>query len=227
MDALATPWVNARVAHLLAVRRMTPVEVGSDWEEGHETDQDSPLMHTQKVETLEPFSSHVIPMRMMEAYLGEHLNIMVQALHAQDGTLPPGITVQNMYTELRKGSKKAVVVVRNNTTYPQTLQKKTPVARAMAVQPVPDIPEPGSLQVQDEVCSNPQTLKLKIRQRHGKLFDELDLSGLDLWDPELADKNCQLLAEYHDVFSLDPAELGCTHLTEHTIKVTDDTPFKE
>ena len=43
----------------------------------------------------------------------------------------------------------------------------------------------------------------------------------------MADKACQLLAEYHDVFSLDTAELGCTHSTEHTIKVTDDTPFKE
>ena len=63
--------------------------------------------------------------------------MMVQALHAQDGTLPPGITVQNTYTELRKGSKKAVGVVQNNTTYPQTLQKKTLVARAMAVQLVP------------------------------------------------------------------------------------------
>ena len=29
------------------------------------------------------------------------------------------------------------------------------------------------------------------------------------------------------MFSLDPVELGCTHSTEHTIKVTDDTPFKE
>ena len=66
-----------------------------------------------------------------------------------------------------------------------------------------------------------------IRQRHGKLFNELDLSGLDLWDPELVDKAHQLLAEYHNIFSLDLAELGCTHLTEHTIKVTDDTPFKE
>ena len=34
MDPLATPWVNARVAHLLAIRIMTPVEVGNDWEEG-------------------------------------------------------------------------------------------------------------------------------------------------------------------------------------------------
>ena len=227
MDTLAMPWVNARVAHLLPIRRMTPVEVGGDQEEGCETDQDSPLMHTQKVETLEPFSSHVIPMRMMEAYLGECLNIMVQALHAQDSTLPPGITVQNTYTELRKGSKKAVVVVQNNTAYPKTLRKKTPVARAMAMQPIPNTTKPGSLQVQDEVCPNPQTPKLTIRQRHGKLFNELDLSGLDLWAPKLVDKACRLLAEYHDVFSLDPAELGCTHSTEHTIKVTDDTPFKE
>ena len=66
-----------------------------------------------------------------------------------------------------------------------------------------------------------------VRQRQGKLFDELDLSGLDSWALELADTACQLLAEYHDVFLLDPAELGCTHSTEHTIKVTDDTPFKE
>ena len=28
-------------------------------------------------------------------------------------------------------------------------------------------------------------------------------------------------------FSLEPVELGSTHSIEHTIKVTDDTPFKE
>ena len=140
MDTLAMLWANARAAHLLTIRRMMPVEVGNDQEGGMNTDQDSPLMYTQKVETLEPFSSHVIPMKMTETYWGECLNVMVQALHAQDGTLPPGLTMQNMYTELRKGSKKAVVVVLNNTAYPQTLQKKTPVARAMAVQPVPKTP---------------------------------------------------------------------------------------
>ena len=78
-------------------------------------------MYTQKAETLEPFSSHVIPIKTVKVYLGEHINVMVQALHMQDGTLPPGLTVQNTYTKLRKGGKKAVVVVQNNTTYPQTL----------------------------------------------------------------------------------------------------------
>ena len=227
MDTLAMPWANAWAAHLLAVRRMTPVEVGNDQEEGYDTNKDSPLMYTQKAETLEPFSSHVIHIKTKKAYLGEHLNVMVQALYAQDGTLLPGLTVQNTYTELRKGSKKAVVVMWNNTTYPQTLRKKTPMARAISVLPVPEPPKPESLQVEDNTCSDLHTPKLTIRQRCGKLFDELDLSGLDSWAPELVDAACWLLAEYHDVFSLDLVELGCTHSTKHTIKVTDDTPFKE
>ena len=227
MNALATLWVNARVAHLLAVWRMTPVEVGSGQAEGYDTDEDSPLMYTQKAETLEPFSSHVIPMRTMKAYLGEHINVMVQALCVQDGTLPPDLTVQNTYTELRKGSKKAVVVVWNNTAYHQTLQKKTPVARAVTVILVPEPPKSKSLQAKDDTYPDFHILKLTVRQRHGKLYDELDLSGLNSWAPELADTACWLLADCHDVFSLDPAELGCTHSTEHTIKATDDTPFKE
>ena len=226
MDSLAMPWAKARAVHLLAVRRMMPVEVGNDQEE-YDTNKDSLLMYTQKAETLEPFSSHVIPIKTTKAYLGECLNVMVQALYAKDRTLLSGLTVQNMYTELRKGSKKAVVVVQNNTTYPQTLRKKTPVARAISVLPVPEPPKPESLQVEDDVCSDLHTLKLMFRQRHGKLFDELDLSGLDTWAPELADEAHRLLAEYHDVFSLDVAELGCTHSTKHTIKVTDNTPFKE
>ena len=121
MDALATPRADTRVAHLLAIWRMMPEEVGDDQEGGCNADQDGPLMYTQKAETLEPFSSHVIPMKTAQAYLGECNNMMVQALHAQDGTLPPGLTVQNTYTELRKGSKKVVVVVWNHTAYPQTL----------------------------------------------------------------------------------------------------------
>ena len=195
MDALAMPWANARAAHLLAIRRMAPVKVRNDYEEEHDTNKDGFVMHTQKVETLEPFSSHVIPMKMMEAHLGECINIMVQALYIQDGALPPGLTMQNMYTEMIKGSKKVVVVVRNHTAYPKTLWKKTPVTRAIPIQLLPKTTKPGSLLVPDKVCPDPQTPKLTIRQRHGKLFDELDLSGLDSWAPELADKACQLLAE--------------------------------
>ena len=152
---------------------------------------------------------------------------MVQALWTQDGTLPPSLTIQNTYTELREGSKKAVVEVWNNTAYLQTLQKKTPVARVAAALPMPKPPEPEGLQEGSKESPKFHTPRLTVRQRHGKLFNELDLCGLDSWTLELVDAAHWLLAEYHKVFSLDPAELGCTHSTEHIIKVTNDTPFKE
>ena len=37
----------------------------------------------------------------------------------------------------------------------------------------------------------------------------------------------ELLMEYHDIFSLDDNELGCTSQVKHSIKVADDEPFKE
>ena len=142
MDALAMPWVNARATHLLAIRRMVPIKVESDCDGGCITRQDGFMMCTQNVETLEPFSSHVIPIKMMEIHTGKCINVMVQVLHNQDDTLLPGLTVQNMYTKLRKGSKKAVVVVQNHTAYPQTLWKKMPVVRVIPVQLLAGAPKP-------------------------------------------------------------------------------------
>ena len=48
--------------------------------------------------------------------------------------------MQNSYTKPRKGSKNTVMVVRNGMVYPQTLKKKTPVARAVAATAVPKLP---------------------------------------------------------------------------------------
>ena len=78
MDALAMPWENARAAHLLAVCRMMPMEVGDDQEEKFDTNDSDPLMYTQKAETLEPFSSHIIPVTTGTVYLGECINVMVR-----------------------------------------------------------------------------------------------------------------------------------------------------
>ena len=63
----------------------------------------------------------MVPVKAGRAYNGECVNIMVQALQAKDGSLPQDLTIQNTYTELRLGSKKAVVVTRNSMAYPQTL----------------------------------------------------------------------------------------------------------
>ena len=84
---------------------MTPIEVGDGKGEKVDMNDDDQLMYTQNVETVEPFSSGIVPVKTGRAYIGEHINVMVQSLQTQDGSLPQGLTVQNMYTELRKGSK--------------------------------------------------------------------------------------------------------------------------
>ena len=101
------------------------------------------------------------------------------------------------------------------------------MARVVAAMHVPEPPEGEQLLEWADESHDSRTPRLTVRQRHGKLFDELDLSSLDSWTSEVVDAAHWLLAKYHDVFLLDPAELGCTHYTEHIIKVTDDTPFKE
>ena len=79
------------------------------------------VVFMRKAETIEAFSSQVISVKVEKAYTGEHINIMTQALWTEDGTLPKGLTVQNAYTELWKGSKYIVIVVRNSMAYPQML----------------------------------------------------------------------------------------------------------
>ena len=79
-------------------------------------------------------------MRAERAHTSGHMNVMIQALWAEDGSLLQGLTVQNTYTELGQGSKDAVVMVRNSTAYPQTLCKKTPGTRAIVANPVLGLP---------------------------------------------------------------------------------------
>ena len=125
VDALVMPWANARVVHLLSVHRMITMEVSDGLKEEPDPDGYDQLMYTQNLETIEPFSSCIILVKAGRAYTEECINVMVQALQMEDGSLPQGLTVQNTYTELRQGSKKAVMVLRNNTAHSQTLQKKT------------------------------------------------------------------------------------------------------
>ena len=109
---------------------------------------------------------------------------------------------------------------------PTDTPKENLVARAVVAIPVPKPPMETQLQRENKP-QDPHTPKLTVRQRHRKLFDGLDLSGLDSWPLELVDATHWLLAKYHDMFLLDPAELGSTHSTEHMIKVADDITFKE
>ena len=117
IDALVMPWVNARVAHFLSVCKMTAIKVGEGIVEESSSDDYDQVMFTQNVETIEAFSSHMVLVTVKKAYTRGCINVMAQALQTADSSLPQGLTIQNMCTELRQGSKKAVMVVRNSTAY--------------------------------------------------------------------------------------------------------------
>ena len=86
--------------------------------------------------------------------MGKCINIMTQVLWPKGGFLTQGLTIQNAYTELWKGSKNVVMVVKNSTAYPQMLWKKAPVARAVAATVVPEMPPEIRLQEGED---GPQT----------------------------------------------------------------------
>ena len=65
-------------------------------------------------------------------------------------------------------------------------------------------------------------------EQQALLLDKLDLSGLEAWPTEQAEKACRLLSEYHDIFSLEKHDMGHTKATKHKILKDPDTPpFKE
>ena len=203
IDALAMLWVNARVAYLLPVHRMTSITVGDEFTVEPSSDDYDEMVFTWNVEAIKAFSSHVVQVRVERSHIGGHINVMTQVLQTEDGFLLQGVTVPNTYMAFRQGSKNAVVVVRNSTAYLQTLHKKTLVARAIVANLVPGLQMESQLQEGEDKPQDPHTPKLTVRQRQGKLFDELDLSGLDSWLLALAIAACCLLAECHDVFLLD------------------------
>ena len=94
INALATPWANARVAHLLSVCRMTAIKVGDGAAEECSPDDYDQVIFTQNIETIEAFSSHIVLVKVEKAYTRGCINIMVQALWTEDGSLPQGLTVQ-------------------------------------------------------------------------------------------------------------------------------------
>ena len=143
-DQIALALVSAHMAYRLVVQQaMATIEDGKTGESGP-NDYDK-IVTTKEAETIDaPLLLSYIH-KDEDSSLGEGTNVMTQALHVEDGSLPQGLTVQNTYTELCNGSKIIAVVARNSTTYPQMLRKKIPVARAVAVTWIPELPMQISL----------------------------------------------------------------------------------
>ena len=70
---------------------------------------------------------------------------------------------------------------------------------------------------------------LSEAERQNLLLEKLDLTGLEAWPEDQAEKARSLLKEYHDIFSLERCDVGHTKAAKHKIVLKDPNtpPFKE
>ena len=127
------------------------------------------------------------------------------------------------YATLSTGSNRVAVVLRNNTRDWIEIRKGTPVTQMVAANQVPHVVDTISAEKSKEQPT------LTEAEQQALLLDKLDLSGLEAWPAEQAEKARSLLREYHDIFSLEKHDMGHTNATKHKIvlKDPDTPPFKE
>ena len=154
---------------------------------------------------------------------GYRMNVMTHGLEKRSPLLPLGIDVQSAYAMLAMGSNRVAVVLRNNTRDWIEIGKGTPVVRMVATNQVP--------QVIDTISAERPKAQPTLTEAEQQvlLLDKLDLSGLEAWPAEQAEKARGLLWEYHNIFSLEKHDMGHTKATKYKIvlKDLDTPPFKE
>ena len=161
-------------------------------------------------------------------FLGSSMHVMMQTLEGGDRPcLPHSLSIMNTYTEMTTGSMGVAVIVKNMTAALITIIKGVTFAWFMAVTAIPPVGVvPGTLEKLYEM-QGVQRAKLSVEHRREVLFCQLNVSDLEGWFPKNWAATCILLAEYHNIISLEPGDLGCTEVAKHKIKVIDGESFKE
>ena len=178
---------------------------------------------------LGPFQTEIIEGRV-KPLLGSTLYVMITPLKAEGRQretkpLPLGLYVLHAYTHLKNGSGRVSLVVRNVSDSQIFLKKGMPVARVVSAMLVP--PVELSPEMEAALCEESTLEPLSVAARQEKLLEKLNLDRLAHWFPENAVAARELVLAYHDVFTLESNELGCTSAIEHKIRIENDEPFKE
>ena len=225
ISELAIPWACSRLSWLMrdVHARMSQVvvnDVANKFVAPLSVDEVVQVSHKCRVP---PFGHKVIHGSVSLVLQGYRMNVMTHGLEKRLPSLPLGIDVQSAYATLSTGSNRVAVVLRNNTRDWIEIAKGTPVARMVAANQVPRVIDTISA---DKGKSQPTLMEA---ERQDLLLDKLDLSGLEAWPAEEAEKARGLLREYHDIFSLEKHDMGHTNATKHKIvlKDPDTPPFKE
>ena len=239
MEKAPPEWENVRMAYEMH-NRLLSYRANCELDEPFPTNtMEDPSDLNEIVKLCNPvvipgFGLSIIKGRTAETMMTTmRLHVMTQAPYAEDeANLPVGLYVLRMYSDMDPGSRTVHLALRNGTARPIKLSPGRVIGRVVAVNEVPKAEaSPELLRDLGMEETQPKEPKMTIPERQAKLMEILEENGgLDMlkdWPKEEASKARRLLMAYHNVFSLEKNEMGCTDATEHVIKLTKSEPFKE
>ena len=225
ISKLAVPWSSSRISWLM---RDVTARLGQVVMNDVANKPIAPLNVDEVVRvaskcTVPPFGHKVIHGKVNLVLHGCRLNVMTHGLEKRLPSLPLGIDVQTAYSTLANGSSRVPVILRNNTQDWLEIKKGVPIARMVTANAIPKVTHVLP-------AGNPhEQSTLTEAKRQELLLEKLDLTGLEAWPTEQAEKARSLLREYHDIFSLEKHNTDHTKAAKHKIvlKDPDTPPFKE
>ena len=225
ISKLAVPWSSSRISWLVrdVTARLGQVVINDMANKPiAPLDVDEVVRVASKC-TVPLFGNKVIHGKVNLVLHGCKLNVMTHGLEKRSPSLPLGIDVQTAYATLANGSHRVPVILRNNTQDWLEIKKGVPIARMVTANAIPKV-------THILPARNPHKQStLMEAERQKLLLEKLDLTGLEAWPKEQAEKAHSLLKEYHNIFSLEKHDTGHTKAPKHKIvlKDPDTPPFKE
>ena len=225
ISKLAVPWSLSRISWLMrdVMARLSQVVVNDVANKPiMPLDIDEVVRVASKC-TVPPFGHKVIHGKVSLVLHGCRLNVMTHGLEKRSPSLPLGIDVQTAYATLANGSHRVPVILRNNTQDWLEIKKGVPIARMVTANGIPRVTHVLP-------AGNPhEQSTLTKAERQELLLEKLDLTGLEAWPNEQAEKAHSLLKEYHDIFLLEKHDTGHTKAAKHKIVLKDPgtPPLKE
>ena len=162
----------------------------------------------------------------------KHVNVVVNDL--PENQCCKDIVIAQQIQVLKPGSNKILVIIRNLSSRTLKIKRGTKIAHAEASNIVPPLinsrgPKNVLKKVGGNVPENSPLRNLPIEEegRVKKIFESLNLQGIESWNEQQQQSAKALITEYQHLFAMNLSELGKTSLVQHDIKLGDMTPFKE
>ena len=225
IDHLSMPWATVRMVQLLSCQKSTAVlalRSAETQSEGasrgpQEADMDE-LVTVRESACLGPFQTKIIE-GQVKPLLGDTAHIMITLLKAGEGQLwdssplPLGSMSSTRTHALKTAAAKFHSWSGIWLTVTSSLRREY---RWCELSP----------EMEAILGAEARHEPMSVVARQEKLLEKLNLDGLAHWSPTSAVVARELVLAYHDVFTLESNELGCTSAIEHEIHIENSKPFK-